>query len=116
MKNIVKTAIAIALVSGFSIVNAQVKDTMTRIPEQGIKIAQPNKDVMQQNGDEFVFVKNGVVMMHKMGNEVGLDIIYECTNGSTVATDRTLTRKDGSKVKLSEGDKVYKNGRVVPAK
>jgi hypothetical protein len=100
MKNILKIAVILAFLAGASVVHAQMRDSVTTI---NTKKAMPG---------EYVYITNDIVMKHKEGYNTGLASTYYCTDGSTITTDHMLTRKDGSKVMLKNGDIVYKNGRL----
>jgi hypothetical protein len=107
MKSILKIAIALSMVLAISSAGAQVADTVFRSVQPG----KPSNINAQMT--EYVIMKGGNMMLHEDGKETALAELFNCTDGSKVDTGGTLTKKDGTTIKLSEGDKVYKDGTLV---
>ena len=112
MKNTFKLACAVAVL-GFSasMASAQVRDAQSQTNTPGANTFVASSG----HGDEYVAMKNGNMIFHLNGQDLSLAAPYPCADDTKVATDGTVTKKDGSTVKLREGDKVYSDGYIAQA-
>jgi hypothetical protein len=69
--------------------------------------------LQQLKNQEYVSVKGGRLVLNRNGKDAVLTEKYVCDNGSLVASNCTVIRKDGTSTKLSEGDRIYKDGTIV---
>jgi hypothetical protein len=102
MNSFLKVVLAAAAIFTVSVCSAQ-----TSVPAIEM-VTSP-----QMSAQEFVFMKNGNLVLHKDGKETALPEMFNCSNGSIVNKDGSVIRKDGTKTKLTEGDRVYKTGIIV---
>jgi hypothetical protein len=110
MGNIFKTIAILIFVFGVATVDAQVKDT---VPYRDTITPSPIPGkVMTTDASEYVYMKKGILMLHQAKEKDAVVLsTYNCDDGSTVTTDGTYTPRDGAILRLSDGDKVYKDGR-----
>jgi hypothetical protein len=115
MKKLIVISIAIAITAG---AYAQL-DSTTNKTNLGDKSKQSQK-VQNNSGDKSytdgVVLLNGKVMQVKNGQTVVLDQNLTLDNGTEIMTDGTYIKKDGSKMKLKEGQNLDMSGKIVPAK
>jgi hypothetical protein len=99
-----KVILAIAILIGIStIVNAQSSS----------KTGKKNSSKMEMKIKDGVIVSDNKVMLCKDNKCTPLTETYKCTDGCKVSADGTITKPDGSSMKLMNGYEIGKDGKVA---
>jgi hypothetical protein len=70
---------------------------------------------LEQNQPDIVVMKGGRVMVVRHGEMKELDMMMTLENGTRVAMDGTLTMRDGTTRRLTEGEAMTLDGEPTTA-
>lgn len=99
-----KAILAIAILIGLTAtVNAQ----------SSTKKEKKEKQKMEMKMKDGVMMSDNKVMLCKDSKCTPLTETYTCTDGCKVSTDGTITKPDGSTMKLMNGYEIGKDGKVA---
>ena len=99
-----KVILAIAIMIGISAAsNAQTSSTTTKKDSKKTEMKMKDGVMMSDNK----------VMLCKHSKCTPLTETYTCTDGCKVSTDGTITKPDGSTMKLMNGYEIGKSGKVT---
>lgn len=99
-----KVILAFAILIGISAtVNAQTSSTKTK----------KDSKKMEMKMKDGVMMSDNKVMLCKDNKCTPLTETYTCTDGCKVSTDGTVTKPDGSTMKLMNGYEIGKDGKVA---
>ncbi len=65
---------------------------------------------MDKNQPDMVFMKGGKMMVVRHGERKALDMVMTLENGARVAMDGTVTFRDGTSRRLSDGEALTLDG------
>jgi hypothetical protein len=93
----------------------------------GTKMKLKNGEILTKKGDlmlmmdavvkvDGVMMKDGKMMTVKDGNLTSLDADLDLTSGDKASSDGSITRKDGSKIMLREGEMINMDGSMMRRK
>lgn len=99
-----KVILALAIMIGISAAsNAQTSSTTTK----------KDSKKMEMKMKDGVMMSDNKVMLCKGSKCTPLTETYTCTDGCKVSTDGTVTKPDGSTMKLMNGYEIGKDGKVA---
>jgi hypothetical protein len=116
MKKLIVAFAAIAITAG---AYAQADSTNRKTSPRNLDNKQ-NQSLQQKPSDQSkvdgVMMQNGKMMKVKNGQATVLDQDMTLSNGTTIKSNGTCKKKDGSKVMLKEGQHIDMSGNLTSTK